>query len=111
MSHLARVPGLARLEITPRGLRVLEFRSEQVTGNDEGVGEQARRTMGTRTQRAGGAAPPRVQLGTGPCGPGESALVLAARLASCKSGLVAAARRDRSGLQGSLLFCVGLGVL
>lgn len=109
MSHLARVLGLARLEITPRGLRVLEFRSEQVTGNDEGVGEQARRTMGTRTQRAGGPAPPRVRLGTGPCGPGESALVLAARLASWER--VAAARRDRSGLQGSLLFCVGLGVL
>lgn len=87
MSHLARVPGLARLAIAPRGRRVLEFRSEQVTANDEGVGEQARRTMGTRTQRTGGAAPPRERLGTGPCGPGESAFALPARLASCQGGL------------------------
>lgn len=72
MSHLARVPGLARLEVAPRGLRVLEFRSEQVMANDDGVGEQARRTMGTGTQRAGGAAAPRAWLGTGPCGPGDS---------------------------------------
>lgn len=54
MSHLAGVPDLARLEIGPRGPWILEFRYEEATVNDRGVGEQTRRTLSAGIQRAGG---------------------------------------------------------
>lgn len=54
MSHLAGVLDQASLEIGPCGPWKLEFRNEQVTVNDKGVGEQARRTLSAKTQRVGG---------------------------------------------------------
>lgn len=95
MSRLAGVPGRALLEKALRDLWVPELRNEQVTTNDKDVGEQARRTRSTGTPRAGHAArsPERrkpVARGSAATGRPEG---------------------GRSGVQGSLLFSVGLGTL